>query len=638
MPSGRPCPPPAAAVAPPLVPVAVLPDSPPPKSSDRLLVVWAQRSSVALHLSMHSAAYYHGVTTFSDLWFVVGTHRGQAPDDPLSHIPVSLPERVHVVEVSAPDDEYPPLRKDVELFEALNVIGYDFELVTFADVDTYIVPSRLHRLLQSYDPAEPLYRGRPLHHCQCQPGSPTGANCTARDGVHYCSGAAMTLSRATLRRMKGRWRECVTARAGRKFTCRSSDSTIGWCLNVWGGIKCTPATAPAGVTAPPLGQSWAEPKNNVKQTKRTVFCQDRHHQGGVKERAVVGKPHGFSKVDLANCAVFHPVKRREHSLYLQHAAVGSPPAATVVEPAIVPHPVRAGAPGACKLAVGVLSTITPRGALARRAVRETYGKLSKALLGAVEIYFVLARKPGAPQRVLDGLWREREQHSDLVVFDFEDGYDKLFVKTTRFFVWAAENTQCGAILKTDDDTYLRLMPLLNFIEARAEKDPETGTAQLSKAYFGFHWAYKRKDGTWVHSKVVKDKKSAWYMHDQYPKDYFPLYMSGAGYGMSRDVARWLSGRIADVPTFRLEDAGVGIALSAFKGLRYLTGPEWDRQGRSVPCSVDTILDNPAFNKNFNFFAHYDRDMSGKFCTGLKTGLVAAGVAHQGDASIFARPA
>ena len=70
---------------------------------------------------------------------------------------------------------------------------------------------------------------------------------------------------------------------------------------------------------------------------------------------------------------------------------------------------------------------------------------------------------------------------DMLQLDFVECYDCVFTKVLAWFNHALEETKCAYIAKVDDDTYIRLIPLLNFL-AKQPRD---------NLYFGmlFHtWA------------------------------------------------------------------------------------------------------------------------------------------------------
>jgi len=78
------------------------------------------------------------------------------------------------------------------------------------------------------------------------------------------------------------------------------------------------------------------------------------------------------------------------------------------------------------------------------------------------------------ETLLDGIEMEKHLYDDLIVANFEDSYDNLTLKTMSSLEWI--DTYCNQsdfVLKTDDDMFINVPNLLNFIDRiEVSKVPE----------------------------------------------------------------------------------------------------------------------------------------------------------------------
>eukprot|EP01112_Ceratiomyxa_fruticulosa_P007164 TRINITY_DN1849_c0_g1_i1.p1 TRINITY_DN1849_c0_g1~~TRINITY_DN1849_c0_g1_i1.p1 ORF type:complete len:499 (-),score=98.80 TRINITY_DN1849_c0_g1_i1:40-1536(-) len=153
---------------------------------------------------------------------------------------------------------------------------------------------------------------------------------------------------------------------------------------------------------------------------------------------------------------------------------------------------------------------------------------------------------------------EQATYGDIVILDsFVDSYKNLSYKTLGMMRWAVDNYDLTCVLKLDDDTFLRLDKLAQFIQ----KIP-------SEKYFVGH-----SFGTY---KPNRDPNSQWYVSEaEYaPKGPGPtLLAGGAGYLMTKDCAYALGHRLDD-PTYQpmfIEDVNTAMILREY-GVKGLGSP------------------------------------------------------------------
>lgn len=191
--------------------------------------------------------------------------------------------------------------------------------------------------------------------------------------------------------------------------------------------------------------------------------------------------------------------------------------------------------------------------------------------------------------------------SAITAFGLETWYD-----------WALANTDCDYIAKVDDDVYLRIIPLLNFLAA-------LGPGRVENVYFGMTFYGWDKFNTSSASRVVKDPNHVWYLYDLYPHEYLPPYVTGNLMGLSRNLVEYVLECHHKKPlNWRVDDAAVGIFLSQLVKNTSTGGPllyanEVDVFGAYHTCTAESVWDSPNFSFGYNLYNRYQDDVSGNFC-------------------------
>lgn len=565
------------------------------------------------------SAWFDEVSAHSDVFFLVGD----------KHAHISRYHRfsnVFLLHVNSKDHAYPPLNKTAALHVYLGSLyptGLPYNWMLVADSDTYIRPDTFNVLTQGRDHHVPYYLGRPLHHCLCNEGFKPRRRCSLDKGVNYCSGMGYLLSQGAFERMRGSWdgAKQVFFHDGLVERCKSSDTFVGWAMGRR-GILCTPAIPVVGNSSwsPPSGISWGAPnKAGIKQAHQTVFCQNRHHQGGLADIGNMGKTYLFEALDFKQCLLMHPLKNEAQFRYVHFAMSQN----QVVEsksplvPRIEQH---------CLVGIGVFAVRDKP--VPRDAIRVTWKRVADALPGLHVMFLIGRSNQPMPDHAEFALHRESEAHGDVLELDMIDSYNALYTKSVKFLDWGVNHTDCKYLFKTDDDSYLRALPLINFIAQMEQKTPLS-----SRRYFGKQWG--------VHggrlSPVVKDPSNPWYGYDTYPHDFYPPFMSGSGYGLSRDLARDVVRASLSHPAYCCEDAGVGILVDdvrRFKDVEFYT----DAKYFGTSCREDIVIDNPAFHDDFNIYYMYERDLAGKFCIAQSASAAYLGGRSKASDQVYAHPA
>lgn len=606
--------------------------------------VLTTRQGLVEYLSSHSMEWLAELHTVGDLIFTIGAVNeaaNQHHEEALTWI-ADLYPNIHVQQVDANDMEYPPIGKTIKAFDLLSSkFAYEYDFIYNVDDDTHFHPLRMAALVMHRDANEPLYMGRPLHSCNCNLGQPQGKNCTETIGTTYCSGAGYAFSTSTLKTMSSLWLACWTDNQQRYTDlCRSSDLFIGYCLNKYAELQCSAASFPddmnsslemndamrgyikdvgraassASPEIPTHGISWGPVQANGWSLHiHTLMCQDRSHIGGIKQRGHVASPHNFDESDRRFCAYMHPMKVKgnlstphfRYARFLMNQKVETPLLS-------VGRPGGFNRPGNrhCRLAINIQTS--PSQVEMRDLLRSTWIQTARALEeDVVRFYFVLgnAQEPLAPHIQLE-LEREMRTSRDMLLLNFTECYHCGYKKLLKWYEWALDKTECDYILKVDGGAYLRLIPLLNYLS-------QFGTGAMENIYFGMTFNGWDKFNTSGASPVIKDPNHRWYMHDLYPHDFLPPYVTGNVLGLSRNLVRYLLQRSQDASrNWRVDDATVGIFISELvqntstgMPVVYANTEEYWRPDRM--CKADTIWDNSNFGLNMR--DRFEDDINGIFC-------------------------
>jgi hypothetical protein len=233
----------------------------------------------------------------------------------------------------------------------------------------------------------------------------------------------------------------------------------------------------------------------------------------------------------------------------------------------------------CKVAVGVFSK--PSHTMRRDVIRNTWGQHLSKTSGVVLFFVIDAQdKNLAPHEAVQ-LERERATQNDLLFLDVLGSTETSFAKILSWFSWVVDKTECNILFKTEDDTYVRLTKLMEYLSTKIE-------FASKKKYFGI------TVGSWDSNQP-------------------PIsYMSGVGYGITRDVATWISKNKPVLVETQNPDAAMGILLSQLRnttGLDYLSIPD----AFEAECTPDSLLDSPALSHDFNMYLRFHDEADDAFC-------------------------
>ncbi|GAB1607917.1 beta-1,3-galactosyltransferase 6-like [Argonauta hians] len=195
----------------------------------------------------------------------------------------------------------------------------------------------------------------------------------------------------------------------------------------------------------------------------------------------------------------------------------------------------------------------------RAVLRETW--LSKVPQDVVTRFVI--GTAGLPPDLTDRLSRENVRHQDLILLPgVVDSYRNLTLKVLEGFLWIDNNIDYKYVLKTDQDTYVRL--------GRIEK--ELRSTAKDRLYWGFFdgRAHVKKQGKW--------KEQSFVLCDRY----LP-YAVGGGYVLSADLVHFIAVNRNLLQLFHSEDVSVGVWLAPL-AINRIHDPRFDTEYMSRGCN------------------------------------------------------
>ncbi|XP_035223595.1 beta-1,3-galactosyltransferase 5-like [Stegodyphus dumicola] len=160
-----------------------------------------------------------------------------------------------------------------------------------------------------------------------------------------------------------------------------------------------------------------------------------------------------------------------------------------------------------------------------------------------KILFLVGFSPSKFLNIL--LKNENEQSGDILLGEYLDTYRNLTTKVKHGLTWALHHCQPTYLLKTDDDCFVNLPLLIDFLW---KYNPVRKNLYAGRV----RW----------YVPVIRDPNSRWYVSSiEYRRPRYAPYVNGAGYIFSLDVLKKFVAAADTVLPFPNEDAYVGTVLN-----------------------------------------------------------------------------
>ncbi len=196
----------------------------------------------------------------------------------------------------------------------------------------------------------------------------------------------------------------------------------------------------------------------------------------------------------------------------------------------------------------VVVTSALRNVNERRIVRESWARKSMVPADKARVVFLLGQSVNGSFQ--DAIQEESSMYGDIIQEGFVDTYANLTVKSLMLLKWFSRNCdKVPYVLKTDDDVFVNVKNLYNFVVQNKKPNLLAGTLICGAV-------------------PVRDPYNKWYAPKyMIASKFYPNYLSGTAYLMSRSTAQILLEASAEVTVFHLEDIYVTGMLSQRVGIQ-----------------------------------------------------------------------
>ncbi|XP_078374165.1 beta-1,3-galactosyltransferase 5-like [Oculina patagonica] len=176
----------------------------------------------------------------------------------------------------------------------------------------------------------------------------------------------------------------------------------------------------------------------------------------------------------------------------------------------------------------------------RAMIRQTWGNFKRTHIRGDQpwkIVFMMGKASSSEMN--KSIMAEHEKYGDLLIGDYTDGYRNITTKLLMAFQWASK-IRCNYILKTDDDVYIDIPKLIEWLNVNG--DPSS--------FYG---------GVLYSGIVVRDETHRHFVaEDELPLNRYPMFCKGAMFVVSWSLVPKmveLSRKVTRIPP---DDAYVGI--------------------------------------------------------------------------------
>lgn len=213
----------------------------------------------------------------------------------------------------------------------------------------------------------------------------------------------------------------------------------------------------------------------------------------------------------------------------------------------------------------VIISSAPRGVSIerRRTIRKTWGKIDPKSERKHLILFMTGKT--GEDKADEKLFEESKMFGDLLICDYTDHYSKIINKLLASFNWAwsvQEKYKFQYVLKSDDDVYVNIPRLLQWIDAAGSK--------MENVYAGITYS----------GIVVRDKKHRHYVSKEaVPYDYYPVFCKGSTFLLSKTLVVKIVDLSKKIQRIIPDDAYIGLIMNEL---------------RVKPTKINGLIHHPLF--------------------------------------------
>ncbi|KAJ7530163.1 hypothetical protein O6H91_15G082500 [Diphasiastrum complanatum] len=223
-----------------------------------------------------------------------------------------------------------------------------------------------------------------------------------------------------------------------------------------------------------------------------------------------------------------------------------------------------------KIFIGVVST--GNNFDRRLALRRSWMQYEAVRSGTVAVRFFVGLNIN--EQVNIELWKEAVSYGDIQLLPFIDYYDVITLKSIAICIYATQNLKADFIMKTDDDTFVRVDEVL------ARVYGSRGTGALLYGYITHN------------DKPHRDKNNKWYIsEEEWSLPMYPPWAHGPGYIISNDIAKFIVKMRSNkaLKLFKLEDVAMGIWIEEFRRKGHDVSYVHDMQFDIAGCKTGYVI-------------------------------------------------
>ncbi|KAJ4981493.1 hypothetical protein NE237_032330 [Protea cynaroides] len=200
-----------------------------------------------------------------------------------------------------------------------------------------------------------------------------------------------------------------------------------------------------------------------------------------------------------------------------------------------------------QLFIGILSASNHF--VERMTIRKTWMQSSEIKSSNVVARFFVALNPRKEVNAL--LKKEAAYFGDIVILPFMDRYELVVLKTIAICKYGVQNLTAAYIMKSDDDTFIRVDTVLNEIKAISHKKKSLYMGNLNLLHRPL------RNGKWAVT------------FEEWPEDVYPPYANGPGYVISSDIASFIVSQHANqsLRLFKMEDVSMALWVEQVNSTR-----------------------------------------------------------------------
>ena len=207
----------------------------------------------------------------------------------------------------------------------------------------------------------------------------------------------------------------------------------------------------------------------------------------------------------------------------------------------------------------------------RQLIRKTWGA-DYSIETKWKTVFLLGKNNNGKQMI--NATKESRIYGDIVQGDYQEHFWNMSYKVAMGFEWAVKYCRFYYLLKADDDVFVNIFGLMNFLTKY--------TTPMRRLYTG---------NIMIGSVVLRNGRYG-VSPEEYNRTFYKPYISGGGYILSRDVVEKFSSSFNVLNPLKIDDAYIGV-LADKAGIKPIHNKEFRMYAVKCEYRESTLVQHPA---------------------------------------------